>query len=258
MSAIPQTDLWLEFFDAYRQLPALWRVTDEVYKNHRMKKAAYDRLLECYRKIDPKATVEVMRRRINGIRTCFRRELRKVEQSEQIAHQTDDVYVPHLWYFNELSFLRADDSRITRVSHLSDVSDKFWNETDPDPQADDEFSNNDLKDDEEMENISEPEVKVFEPALPVSNGSPVNQSPVDHLPPPVEPSINVATQFQPQVAPNLNHSSRDEADIFAEGWAITYRKLDGRNKLLAKKAIEEILFLGQINKLEFNSVKMPN
>lgn len=64
------------------------------------------------------------------------------------------------------------------------------------------------------------------------------------------------TQLLPQLLHNLGPGTRDEATVYAEGWAISYRKLDERNKLLAKKAIEEILVLGQLNKLEFNSVKM--
>lgn len=64
------------------------------------------------------------------------------------------------------------------------------------------------------------------------------------------------SQLLPQLLHNISHNSRDEAAVYAEGWAISYRKLDEKNKLLAKKAIEEILVLGQLNKLEFNSVRM--
>ncbi|EDV97768.1 GH17048 [Drosophila grimshawi] len=207
MSAIPQTDNWIDFFKVYRQLPALWSVYDEVYKNQRMKKLAFNCLLECYKKIDSKANVDSMRRKINSIRTCFRRELRKVEQSEQMAESTHEVYVPHLWYFNELSFLRGHDARTPQLASLAETSDMFWNDDDHDENE----SKNELNDDKD--NDSEKESKV-----------------------------------------NL----RDEADIYAEGWATSYRKLDQTNKLLAKKAIEEILVLGQLNQLEFNSVKMPN
>lgn len=111
MSAIPQTDRWIEFFKLYRQLPALWKITDEVYKNKRLKKIAYDKLLACYQRIDPTANVDSMRRRMNGIRTCYRRELRKVEHSEMTAQSADNVYVPHLWYYSELSFLRGHELR---------------------------------------------------------------------------------------------------------------------------------------------------
>lgn len=148
MSAIPQTDRWQEFFDTYRQLPALWRSSDEQYKNQRHKKAAYERLLECYRQIDPKANVDSMRRRINGIRTCFRRELRKVEHSEEISQDMSKVYVPHLWYYNELSFLRDDVGRTA----VTDTSDGIYDKPDE--------SMTEFKDDDDMDHWSETETKI--------------------------------------------------------------------------------------------------
>ncbi|TDG52588.1 hypothetical protein AWZ03_000821 [Drosophila navojoa] len=223
MSAIPQSDRWQDFFDTYRQLPALWRVSDEQYKNLRQRKAAYEKLLQCYKKIDGKANMDSMRRKINGIRTCFRRELRKVEYNEEL----NKVYVPHLWYFNELTFL-CDE-----VRKAPDKPDESMNE---------------FKDDEEMDHWSESETKVFDHVLPTSSGSPVEPAQLEQTSP-EEPLLRMSS---------VSHCSRDEAAIYAEGWATSYRKLDEKNKLLAKKAIEEILVLGQLNKLEFNSVKMPS
>lgn len=51
-----------------------------------------------------------------------------------------------------------------------------------------------------------------------------------------------------------NKSKRDEACIFAEGWACSFRKLSEEQKLYAKKAIEEILILGQLKQLSLNCV----
>jgi len=122
----------MDFFAAYHRLPALWKVTDDVYKNKRQKTAAYNKLLTWYLKIDPKANVDSMRRRMNGIRTCFRRELRKVEISELTAKDPDDIYVPHLWYFKELSFLRNIPAKKVSYASLEETSDSFFNEEDSD------------------------------------------------------------------------------------------------------------------------------
>ncbi|EDW18515.1 uncharacterized protein LOC6582336 [Drosophila mojavensis] len=234
MTAIPQTDRWQDFFDTYRQLPALWRVSDEQYKNQKQRKAAYEKLLQCYKKIDGKANMDTMRRKINGIRTCFRRELRKVEYNEEM----NKVYVPHLWYFNELTFLCDEVGKATGT----EITDGIWDKPDE--------SMNEFKDDEDMDHWSESETKVFDHVLPTSSGSPVEPAQLEQTSP--------AEQLQPLRMCSVSHCSRDEAAIYAEGWATSYRKLDEKNKLLAKKAIEEILVLGQLNKLEFNSVKMPN
>lgn len=78
---------------------------------------------------------------------------------------------------------------------------------------------------------------------------------VNEATPQMDATLN-HSQLLPQLLHNISLNTRDEAAVFAEGWAISYRKLDEKNKLLAKKAIEEILVLGQLNKLDFNSVRM--
>lgn len=159
MSAIPQTHRWIEFFKLYHDLPALWKVMDDVYKNKRLKKQAYEQLLECYQRIDPKANVDSMRRKMNGIRTCYRRELRKVERSEKAAKSANDIYVPHLWYFNELFFLRGNEIKIPKVAKAKVVDNDTPDEEDAiDDPLDDAMDAVDESDN--YDDISEYETKV--------------------------------------------------------------------------------------------------
>ncbi|KAH8301944.1 hypothetical protein KR044_001002 [Drosophila immigrans] len=232
MSAVPKTDEWMEFFRVYGRLPALWKVSDDVYKNKWAKKSAYARLLKTYQKIYPEANVDSMRRKMNGIRACFRRELRKVERSELAAKYKEDVYVPHLWYYKELIFLRHDIRDIS-FETVEDTSDMLWDKEESDSDEDEE--------DPMMDDKQDKKDIISRNLTPLST---VCQDPIAPTAPRVEP--------QP-----MDPQARDEASIFAEGWALSYRKLDEQNRLLAKKAIEEILVLGQLNKLKFNSVKMP-
>lgn len=51
---------------------------------------------------------------------------------------------------------------------------------------------------------------------------------------------------------------KDDAAIFAESWAVSYRKLSPTQQLFAKKAIDEILILGQLNLLNLNTVNNPS
>lgn len=39
-------ELWCEFFLLYQELPELWKVKSEVYKNRNKKDAAYDKMVE--------------------------------------------------------------------------------------------------------------------------------------------------------------------------------------------------------------------
>jgi hypothetical protein len=39
-------EFWQEFIQLYRSLPELWEVKSDVYKNHNLKDASYDELVE--------------------------------------------------------------------------------------------------------------------------------------------------------------------------------------------------------------------
>ena len=61
------------------------------------------------KKIDSAATHTTLKNKICNLRTCYRRELKKIAQSEKSGAGADDVYVPSLWYFELLSFLKDDE-----------------------------------------------------------------------------------------------------------------------------------------------------
>ncbi|XP_030385737.1 uncharacterized protein LOC115632647 [Scaptodrosophila lebanonensis] len=235
---IPCTDKWKKFFQLYGQLPELWKIEYRHKKNKEGKReAAYEKLLQLYKTIDPNATIDVMKRKINGVRTCFNRELRKVEESERTSSKTGHVRVPNLWYFDALSFLR--EAHLPERRHREPAirvksEEEIWIS---------ESENGNEVDDAEDKNASSD----------WSNPTPVEQ-PFEQR----EQDTGMLLQnfeLLQQAANQLNNSSsRDEATIYAEGWATSYRKLNERQKLLAKKAIEEIFVLGQLDQLQVNSV----
>ena len=53
-------------------------------------------------------------------------------------------------------------------------------------------------------------------------------------------------------------NSKDDARVFAESWATSYRKLSPNQQIYAKKAIEEILVLRQLDLLSLHSVNTPS
>ena len=74
-------------------------------------------LLDIYKNIDENATIADLKNKIHGIRTCYRRELKKVLESEKSGAGADEIYVPALWYFYHLDFLR--DNKIPAVGTTS-------------------------------------------------------------------------------------------------------------------------------------------
>ena len=102
-------ELWREFIQLYRDFPALWKVKSDEYKNRSLKSECYVKLIDKIREIDPNATRATVTKKINSLRSNYRRELKKVMNSVKSGAGSDHVYKPSLWYFDELAFLRDQE-----------------------------------------------------------------------------------------------------------------------------------------------------
>lgn len=108
MTVIVDNQKWREFFKTYESLPELWKVKSESYRNVDKRQKAWKSLLEKYKQIDSNATLDTVKERIYNIRTCYRRVLKKVSQSGKSG--AEDLYIPSLWYFDLLWFLRDQEN----------------------------------------------------------------------------------------------------------------------------------------------------
>ncbi|CAJ0967363.1 unnamed protein product [Ranitomeya imitator] len=113
MSANDQ-EFVLALIDMYRSLPCLWKIKSVDYSNRYKKKAAYEKLVALYKQHHPTETVDenIVRKKIQALRTVYKKEVNKVEKSMKSGAGTDDVYVPKLWYYDLLAFTR--DQKIPR------------------------------------------------------------------------------------------------------------------------------------------------
>lgn len=97
----------------------------------KIKLAAYENILEKMKKVDSKATIDIVKSKINTIRCTFEKELSKLKSSQKSGSGVDDIYVPKLWYYNLFPFLidqeepgvsqsnrSIDDEETTKVSNL--------------------------------------------------------------------------------------------------------------------------------------------
>jgi len=99
----------IELLQLYRQHTALWKVKSTEYSDRNLKNEAYNVLIEKYKEVDPNADKEIVKKKINSLRTNYRKELKKVKASYKSGSGTDDIYVPPLWYYNELNFLQDQE-----------------------------------------------------------------------------------------------------------------------------------------------------
>ena len=101
LKAIERT-LILEFIQIYRDNPCLWKTSSSEYSNKKKKNKAISLLFNKLKEWDENARRDDVQKKINNLRSAFRREFKKYEGSE-------DVYTPQLWYFNEMMFIKDQD-----------------------------------------------------------------------------------------------------------------------------------------------------
>ncbi|XP_055838736.1 uncharacterized protein LOC129906824 [Episyrphus balteatus] len=211
-SIIPNNALWNDFFNCFENLPSLWKLRDDmVFKDKELKKQSWDILLENYKAIDPNASLDDVKKKVLGIKSCYRRELKKVRSSE-IHH------VPSLWYFDQLHFL-AD--HVQQTNELSPMELLYHNEL-------------------SREEI-EPQRKKIKSETYLGS----------------EENEHLRVAIENVMGPRKEDVPQDEADIYGKSWAASYRKLSNWQQICAKKAIEDILILGQLDQLTLNMVQQP-
>jgi hypothetical protein len=118
----------LEFLECYRSLPILWDTNHVAYSNRQKKSDAYNELLNKFKRVETNATRETVVRKINSMRSAFRKELKKVRDSKRSGASADEVYKPSLWYFNELLFLVDQDTPDRSRSTLDEENGGYDNE----------------------------------------------------------------------------------------------------------------------------------
>lgn len=111
-------DFLLQFIELFRGEECLWKITSKDYHNKVKREAAYKTLIQKVKEIDPLANKTLVTKKINSLRTAFRKELRKTG-SLVSGMSADDVYVPKLWYFDQLLFLTDQEVPMMSKSSLS-------------------------------------------------------------------------------------------------------------------------------------------
>ncbi|XP_017084574.2 uncharacterized protein LOC108116938 [Drosophila eugracilis] len=109
-----------EFIVCLENEPAVWNAKCEAYKNKNLRNKAWEVLLEKYKEIDERATIDEVKKKVNSLRASYRREIRKIKRSEKSGAGTDDVYQPSLWYFSDLSFLYETESSVDGITSFDD------------------------------------------------------------------------------------------------------------------------------------------
>lgn len=101
-----EREILQSFIDSYREMSELWDISSNDYSNRDKKKEGYKKLLNIYKKIKKNAGIEDVKKKINSLRTNFRKELKKIKDSQRTGSASADIYEPSSWLFLELQFLK--------------------------------------------------------------------------------------------------------------------------------------------------------
>lgn len=112
----------IEFLHLYREYPALWKILSTEYSDRNLKNNSYKVIIKKYKEVDQKQT-----RKKNSLRTNFRKELKKVKASYGSGTGSDHIYVPSLWYFNQLFFLKDQEISVEGCSTITSQNEQEGN-----------------------------------------------------------------------------------------------------------------------------------
>ncbi|XP_076033981.1 uncharacterized protein LOC143020919 [Oratosquilla oratoria] len=227
MASVRDTQkFWREFLELYRGLPALWKVKSDDYKNRQLKGECYNTLVEKLKEIDPSATRGMVTKKINAFRSNYRRELKKVLESEQSGAGADDVYKPSLWYFKDLKFLWDQD----RVSIIDNEKEENCHEDSLDDPEPDPYHDDGSLEPEQKEAIS------------------LNKK--------IKTDVEAKRSELLSLSCSLLDRCDDAVDVLAKSWAQEFRNLSEDQQIYARKGINDILFEGRLGTLHRHSVKI--
>ncbi|CAG9822156.1 unnamed protein product [Phaedon cochleariae] len=121
-------DFMTEFIRVYREHTSLWKIKSKAYMNKNLKNVGITQLIEVCKQFQiMEADKNFVMKKIQSIRGSFRKELKKIEDSQRSGASADDIYQPTLWYFQLLQFTidqeTATDSISNMESSTSEVGD---------------------------------------------------------------------------------------------------------------------------------------
>ncbi|GBP68168.1 hypothetical protein EVAR_23319_1 [Eumeta japonica] len=79
----------------------------------------YSELIENAKEIHDNADLAFVKKKIESMRNCFHRELRKAKRSLKTGSSADSVYEPTLWYFDLMHFTSDQEEARHRRSSIA-------------------------------------------------------------------------------------------------------------------------------------------
>ncbi|XP_062541975.1 uncharacterized protein LOC134209974 [Armigeres subalbatus] len=232
-----------EFLELYRSLPCLWKMQCKDYANREMKTEAYKLMVRKLSELEPDANRGSVIKKINNMRSNYRKEKRKVQAFQKLGSQ----YVPTLWYYPLLGFLDGEDDFVNSDSDSIDIERvKVQGVDSPEPYVEDAYDT--------CSSPTTTEATNFELAMSNCDYSaeypPVNED---------VPSPSVENNPRKRKPEDMSHvdqnhfrivSCEDRHDAFGRSIAFKLRALPDEQRIYAEKLINDAIYEAELGNLK--------
>lgn len=75
--------------------------------------------------MDKQAVIRTVKNKVDSLRSSFRKEMKKIRDSRRSGSESDAIYEPHLWYFENLKFLIDQETPRDSISNLDTDQDSI-------------------------------------------------------------------------------------------------------------------------------------
>ncbi|XP_018026405.1 uncharacterized protein LOC108681840 [Hyalella azteca] len=236
-SSVPRTHVssieWtrtstMMFIDALKQHPCLWQIKSAQYKDRGLRFAALKNIVAIMRQSIYDIEVDDVRKKINTLRTQFRREYKNVIDMRNANDGSEDAYIPKLWCYDNLLFLVEGEVSRHSTANLDDCN--FLE---------------DAVSDEIVMIMDEARMKTSPPPPPASHcsgsPSPTQEGPKRKLKTSDQQDAIIRFAFE-----KLTRMEAQEEEFSPHGKIVTkeLQKMDKETQRIAWKLINDVLFLG--------------
>lgn len=239
MCSIGDRKFWEEFIALYKSFPCLWDIRSKSYMDRNLRNHAMDVLIDKCKEINSMSNKDFVNKKIHNLRCSFRRELNKVKRAKASGK---NVYVPSLWYFDNLSFItNCDDAK--KGENFNDA------DADLEIDRDDNVRQDDI--DIRGNNLSPCSEVSSRPSSSLSSTSSVTKKVLKRK----RKNHQLATEMTNTSLNDKTSNSRvqeDWLDITGKKIAYDLRELNERQRIIAEKLISDVIFYAKLDKLNEN------
>ncbi|XP_064539931.1 uncharacterized protein LOC135429540 [Drosophila montana] len=268
---------WREFLKLYEEMPELWDVRHPDYRNKELRNQSYDILHNKLKVIQPNASKTDVGRRINIFRTNYRREQMRIWRQQDLGLHSE-LCKPVLWFYDNMSFLLTQESfqrRARKTRCKSGAKGKSISDFRFDAMMDPLDTGATITALPKLTNSSDttaaefteslllsPKIEIFENELDAKDTEGIvpndtikadnADTSASEFNEPASSTSTTLTVMKSSASQQSNVPLSDASETLAKSWAIQYEEMAPTQRILARKAIADILFEGCMGNLRVN------